>query len=151
MRFQAGAVLRVPLPYGGPALGLMLSTRPYMAFYAGDEAAQQAAQQADLNVSPLFVVAVHNSAYSKGGWGDVLYRIAREKLPEIPLFFRQNVMNAADCEIVDAGGGVRKAIPDECLFLERSAVWSAEHIEARLSDYLAGRPNDFVESMKVKV
>ncbi|WLW52620.1 hypothetical protein [Streptomyces sp. YU58] len=150
MRFQVGAVLRVPLLSAEPAFGLMLSVRPYMAFYVGDEAAYQAEMRTGFTVSPLFVVAVHNSAYSSGQWGNVLYRVVPKMLPEIPVFFRQNIMNAADCEIVDSGGGVRKASPDECISLERSAVWSAEHVEARLRDHFAGRPNAFVESMKVK-
>jgi hypothetical protein len=33
---------------------------------------------------------------------------------------------------------------------ERAAVWDPEHIEDRLRDYFAGRPNKWVESLKAK-
>ncbi|MBC9730896.1 hypothetical protein [Streptomyces sp. TRM68367] len=149
VRFLAGNVLKVSVAAGSSAYALMLEKRPYIAFYAGGEGA--GGDLPDLAKPPAFIVAVAKSAYSGGRWGDVLGRVSKDSLPAIPQFFRQNVMDPSDCEIVEADGQTRKASPADCVDLERSAVWSAEHIEKRLGDYFAGRPNAFVESMRVKL
>lgn len=148
VRFSPGGVLRVPVMEGRSACAVMLGVRPYVAFFS-DEQEDRLTDAGIPEGDPLFVVAVHNKAYSRDRWGSVLRRVAPDALPEIPHFFRQNVLNPEDCQITDAIGGVRKATPEECVGLERSAVWDAEHIEQRISDLYAGRPNPFVESMKV--
>jgi hypothetical protein len=149
IRFRSGGVLKIPLG-ADTAYGLMLTTFPYFGFYPVRSVREAAQAQIPPAERPLFTVAVHRSAYSSGRWGTVLYRVPEELIPPIPLFFRQNVMNPDDCEIVDPQGGIRKAIIDECIGLERSSVWSAEHVEQRLTDHYAGRPNKHVESMVLK-
>ncbi|MFH9083693.1 hypothetical protein [Streptomyces sp. NPDC017673] len=139
----------MPLPDGRGAYGVMLTTRPYMAFY--EDTAVVADKPISFEKGPLFIVAVHASAYSTGRWGPIVGRVLKGSLPSAPAFFRQNVLNLADCVVVDAGGLETKVAPEACVGLERSAVWSAEHIESRIADQYAGRPNVFVESMKVKL
>lgn len=151
VRFRAGGVLEISLNEGGPGYGLMLSRFPYHAFYLAKSIDKAARARRPPAGHPLFIVSVHRSAYSTGRWGAVLYQVTDGDLPSIPLFFRQNVMNPRDCEIVDAAGNSMPATPEECVGLERSAVWSAEHIEERLIDYAAGRPNQYVRSMAVKL
>ena len=52
---------------------------------------------------------------------------------------------------VRAEGGVeRTATQAECEGLERLAVWSALQIEDRLRDARAGRPNRWVEIVKIR-
>ncbi|MGQ5640794.1 MULTISPECIES: hypothetical protein [unclassified Streptomyces] len=120
-----------------------------MAFY--EDLTMDAEKLTSFDQDPLFVVAVHKTAYSTGRWGAIIGRAPKDALPPIPVFFRQNVLNPADCVIVDADGSETKVAPEECVGLERSAVWSAEHIEKRIADHYAERPNQFVESMKVKL
>ncbi|MEU8965519.1 Imm26 family immunity protein [Streptomyces sp. NPDC048491] len=147
VRFTAGGILRLLLPDGQFAYGVMLGVRPYMAFYKDLAVGEELTS---FEQDPLFIIAVHNSAYSKGRWGSIVSRAPKESLPSIPSFFRQDVLNRADCVIVDADGKQTVVSPVECVGLERSAVWSAEHIEARIEDIYAERPNRFVESMRVK-
>ena len=45
----------------------------------------------------------------------------------------------------------RLAIAEECVGLERAAVWEPEHVEDRLRDHFAGRSNRWVESLKPSV
>lgn len=151
VRFTAGSVFKIQIADNRAAYGVMLGTRPYFAFYSDDLAERELAVGKGLRDSPIFVVAVHKSAYSNGRWGSPLCRIVKDFLPPVPLYFRQDVLNPSRCEIVDCEGNSRPAKPEECVGLERSAVWSAEHIEKRVQDYLSGRPNSFVESMKVKL
>ncbi|MGP3923606.1 hypothetical protein [Streptomyces sp. 8N616] len=151
VRFTVGGVLEIPLSGGRVAYGEMLATRPYLAFFAGGPATGEKGAQEALQHEPLFIVAVHKSAYSQGRWGSFVHRAPKDELPAVPEFFRQNAMNLADCQITDALGNTRPATPQQCVHLERSAVWEAEHIESRLEDHYAGRPNAFVESLRVKL
>jgi hypothetical protein len=146
VRFVPGGVLRVPLAGDKVAYAVMFGAFPYVAFYGEDDGL---ASQRPPSGQPLFVVAVQKNAYSGSGWGSVLFRLAERELPPIPSFFRQNVMRPDDCEIVDGSGATRKASREECSGLERSAVWAAVHVESRLQDHYADRPNVFLESMRL--
>jgi hypothetical protein len=148
VRFTVGGVLRISTAENNVAYGIMLDLRPYMAFYR--ESAVDLTE-VRLREKPMFIVAVHNSSYSKGGWGGIIARISRESLPSIPPFFRQNVMDSSDCDIAYADGTWKKANPGECIGLERISVWSAVHVEKRIDDLCADRPNAWAESMKVKL
>jgi len=45
----------------------------------------------------------------------------------------------------------RPASREECAGLEAAAVWEPEHVEDRLRDHFAGRPNKWVESLRIDV
>ena len=47
-------------------------------------------------------------------------------------------------------GKIRSATKEECLGLEREAVWDPEHVEERIRDHYAGRKNRWVESLRIK-
>jgi hypothetical protein len=150
IRFTLGSIFRIQVPVDKFAYGVMLVTRPYMAFYSDVPAGVESGRRG-FDGESLFVVAVHKSAYSDGRWGSPIFRVARDFLPPVPLFFRQDVINLENCEIVDHEGSTRQAEPTECVGLERSAVWSAEHVETRLLDHYEGRKNAFLASMDVKL
>jgi hypothetical protein len=148
VRFTAGGVLRVPLAGERFAYAVMMAKFPYFAFYL---MGTKIDEQDGVDGQPLFVVAVQRNAYSGGRWGSVLLRLKDSDLPSIPPFFRQNVMRPDDCEIVEPTGVLRKVSPAECIGLEPDSVWAAIHIESRLEDYYANRPNVFVESTRLKL
>jgi hypothetical protein len=145
-RFTPGNAFKVPVSGDRVAYGVMLDTRPYFAFYS------ELPSESESHVeTPLFFAAVHKSAYSTDRWGVPVLRLPKSSLPAIPPFFLQDVLNPAQCEIVDHHGNSRNARPEDCVNLERSAVWEGEHIEQRLLDHYEGRENDDLESMKVKL
>jgi hypothetical protein len=150
VRFTPGSIFRIQVSDTKVAYGVMLATRPYIAFYS-DLPPEVESGRRGFDEAPLFVVAVHKNAYSAGRWGSPISRMGKDFLPPIPFFFRQDVINPANCEIVDHDGNSRPVTPKECVGLERSAVWSAEHVEKRLLDHYEGRENAFLESMKVKL
>ncbi|MEU9288516.1 hypothetical protein AB0D57_28440 [Streptomyces sp. NPDC048275] len=150
VRFTPGGVLQIPLPGDRCAYAVMMQTRPYVAFYS-DGALGVNGDAGDPSEDPLFVIAVHKKSYSSGAWGEILRKVELAALPEIPRFFRQNAVNPQDCELVDSVGGARSIDPQECVGLERDAVWEQGHIEQRIIDFYEGRKNAFVESMKVKI
>jgi hypothetical protein len=81
VRFVAGGVLRLATPNGDIAYAAMLNMRPYFAFYAEGAATVVEGSRLIFGDPLLFVVAVHNSAYSKGRWGDILYRLNKLNCP----------------------------------------------------------------------
>ena len=101
----------------------------------------------------LFRIPVMDSAVTSGRWRVV---------GEIPLddherhrremFFKQDAITGRLSVYAEdpITGEVfeRPAELSECASLERAAVWDATHVEDRLRDHHAGRPNTWVESLR---
>jgi hypothetical protein len=60
-------------------------------------------------------------------------------------------IGSGQCEIIDEAFNARPAAPEECVGLEGVAVWDPTHVEDRLRDHYAGRPNAHLAYMKVKL
>ncbi|MBK0867696.1 hypothetical protein INP57_12820 [Saccharopolyspora sp. HNM0986] len=147
--FSPGKLFEVPAGDDDHAFGLMLEKSPYWAFYNRQANFDEAGRPTD---DPMFIVAVAKSAYSSGKWGEPIRQLPNQALPPIPRFFRQDPISG-NCDIFDPSGGSDEgtsATPEDCIGLERYAVWSAEHVVSRIADTYAGRPNSFAESMRVK-
>ena len=151
VRFTPGNVLGFEVPgTDRVAYALMLDTSPELAFYEGGKAVSEEDARAALEAEPLFIIGVYKIAYTKGRWGEVLFRVPKDRLPAIPLTFRQDQLNPKNLYIDDHLGNARRATPEEIVGLEPTAVWDAEHVESRIADHWRGVPNVWVESMKYK-
>jgi hypothetical protein len=73
--------------------------------------------------------------------GPVIHRVPKDELPALPLVFRQNPVNPNLCFLVDPAGNATRVAPAEVVGYERETAWSAVHLESRLNDLFAGRPN----------
>jgi hypothetical protein len=93
---------------------------------------------------------VMNHAITSGRWSRVANAPLDAALLQPPTFFKQDVMNPNLLSLYRAGEET-PASRDECEGLERAAVWEPEHIEDRLRDHYHGRPNKWVESLKLKL
>ncbi len=70
---------------------------------------------------------------------------------ELPaLYFNQDPVNPAKILLTEDGVTGRLVRPEECESYERLAVWDASHVEDRLRDHFEGRPNIWVESLRIK-
>lgn len=148
VQFQPGALFKVPAG-NEYAYGLMLSRFPYVAFYGKNATFDE---QGLPSATPLFVVSVTKTAYSTGGWGKPIRLLPESEIISIPKFFSQSVTSKFDCKIIDPVTRRRvTARPDECIGLERDAVWSQDHIESRIIDSYAGRRNIYAESLQPKL
>jgi hypothetical protein len=58
-----------------------------------------------------------------------------------------DVLDPTSCQIIDAEGNIRDAIPEGCEGLEPAAVWEPERIADRLDDHFAGRPTRWLKDM----
>jgi hypothetical protein len=148
IEFVPGSLFKVPVQGHDHAFALMLAEFPYVAFYAKDASFDDAGAPID---APMFTILVAKPAYASGGWGRPVRQLARDSIPAIPRFFWQSPVKKSDCKIVEPIKRRVPATPSECVGLEPEAIWSADHIVSRIVDTYEGRPNAFVESLRVKL
>lgn len=147
-RFEPGAVLRVGLDDGTHTYARMLSHSPYLAVYDARRSDDDVDVEQIVRSPVLFVVAVSAAAYRSGRWQRVGWVPLLAAAVVIPEFFMQDIFDPQQCQVVDHLGRARAATPQECVGLERAAVWAAEHIEERVRDHYQNRPNAHLEAMK---
>ncbi|MBC3809744.1 hypothetical protein H8K52_20635 [Undibacterium seohonense] len=102
-----------------------------------------------VNTQVLFREAVNDDAIRDGRWLKAgKASISKENSQPLPKFI-QDALNPTKFEIY-VGGVIRSAKREECLNLQRCAVWAVNHIEDRIRDYYNGMPNKWVEQMRIK-
>lgn len=103
------------------------------------------------NSQVLFILAVYDDVITGGRWRIVETMELRGALKVEPFKFIQDALDPDSFELYDPNSGdIREATREECEGLECSAVWEAEHIEDRIVDHYKGRPNIWVEQLKIK-
>jgi hypothetical protein len=147
-RWTSGAVLEVPLGGGTRAYAQMLESPEYAFFDAAG--ASPISPEAAVERPVLFRLWVMARAHTQGRWRKIgtapISAALRQKMPR----FKQDPLNPDSLSITHGGTAERPASRDECRVLERAAVWDPEHVEDRLRDWLAGRPNKWVLSLCLK-
>jgi hypothetical protein len=127
-RPEVGSVIQIPLPDGRYGYGRVLkevSIAVYKQITA--EPNQPPIGSRDY----LFIVAVHNRAFSKGNWSVVGHDAAampQEDEPP-PQFIEDPITGRMS---IYAGGTVRPAQEGEWEGLERAAVWESNHVVDRI-------------------
>lgn len=97
----------------------------------------------------LFIVAVMNHAVTRGRWARVGRIPLEEELSTVPPKFVQDALDETRFQVYE-DGRMRPATRKECEGFERFAVWDPTHVEDRLRDHYAGRPNVWVESLRMR-
>jgi hypothetical protein len=97
----------------------------------------------------LFQVPVMDYAVTRGHWKVVGTAPLDDALKNPPPRFMQDALRPNMFSIYEKGK-IRPAAKEECIGLERAAVWDPDHVEDRLRDHYAGRKNKWVESMRMK-
>jgi hypothetical protein len=145
---EPGSVLRVDLDHHWHVYARILN-RTKIAFHDCRVSAPEKDLLKIVKTSVLFVLAVGGRA-DKGHWprvGHVPLEMAPVPIPEQ---FMQNIVTGA-CKIIDQSFNTRPARPEECIALERAAVWDPADVEDRIRDHYAGRPNAHLAYMKVRL
>lgn len=101
----------------------------------------------------IFKIWVMSYAFTNKTWKKkwtIIGKIPLEdKLKEDITFCKQDFISKK--YYLYFGNGIEEETTcEECAKYEIAAVWDPEHIEDRLLDYFMGKPNMWVESMKVK-
>jgi len=150
VRRKVGDVVSIPLEDNRVAFGWVLE-EPLLAFfdYSCDTGAMPTIDE--IIRKPIsFRVNVMNYAVTRGRWTVIGHAPVPEKLLQTPWFFKEDRFSGK-LSLTQVGAGDEiPATPEQCKGLERAAVWDPEHVEDRLRDHFAGRPNIWVESLKLK-
>jgi hypothetical protein len=155
VRRVEGSIVAVPLDAERQAFGRLLK-EPLVEFYdLVDPPTENADVDRILAADIVFRIDVMNSAVTSGRWKVVgAAPLSAEERDRIEYFFKQDpISGALTVYWEEPGTGEpfeRAASREECLALERAAVWSAEHVEDRLRDFFDGRPNEWVASLRPK-
>lgn len=90
-----------------------------------------------------------NHAVTGGRWKRVGHKSLSDAEARPPAKFIRDRLTPGRYRIYE-DGKMREATRKECEGLEAAAVWEPEHVEDRLRDHYAGRPNKWVESLRLK-
>lgn len=143
-----GTFLRIPLADGSFGYGRVLGD-PYTAFYAY-RTDKPSADLDEIERRPILFSQVVRFSDPRR-WVPLGVRELRGEVAKPVVRFMQDLANPLRCTIYDSAGSQRSATPEECVGLERAAVWEQHHIEQRLLDTFLGRPNVVEMHMRVRL
>lgn len=96
----------------------------------------------------LFYAAVMDYALKRGRWAVVGNLPLPPDLVYAPPRFIQDPIRKNSFSIYEKGE-IRAATKQECIGLERAAVWSPEQVEERIRDHYEGNRNKWVDSLGI--
>jgi len=99
-------------------------------------------QRSDIDVIGSKAIVFRQQVSERGfdRWTSIGHRDLAVELDEQPLYFQQS-RDFRICTIYYAPAIVRRVTPEQCVGVERAAMWYPEEIEGRLLDTFMGRPN----------
>lgn len=147
-RRREGDFLAIDLGDGTLAFGRVLK-EPLVAFYDLRIRNGEMPELQEILARPiLWRIWVMNHAITKGRWKVLGHMPLEESLKHEPTFFKQDPISG---EVTLYRSQTEyPSSAEECAQLERAAVWEPEHAEDRLRDHFNGRPNKWVESLRVR-
>ncbi|HZH78158.1 MAG TPA: Imm26 family immunity protein [Archangium sp.] len=147
-KHTAGVFVRIALADGSFGYGRLLES-PYAAFYNHRTTSPDSELDRIASKPILFRIAVRHLALD--AWEFIGQRALEEHLTQPVVQFMQDLGNFRRCTLFDTVGNERAAEPQECVGLERAAVWEQSSVEQRLLDAFQGRPNADEEHLKVRL
>jgi|SRR6218665_33193 len=147
-KHMPGAVVRIALADGSFAYARLLES-PYAAFYNYRTTEPESDLDRIASKPILFRIAVRHLALE--AWEFIGRKVLEEQLTQPVVQFMQDIGNFRRCTIFDTTGHERAAEPQECVGLERAAVWERDSVEGRLLDFFLGRPSADEEHLKVRL
>lgn len=149
-RRKEGQVVKVDLGERKYALAIVLR-EPLISFFDREFSELDGSMRID-NLPTAFTLMVMNNAVTSGRWEVIGHEEVPERLRVPPKFCKKDDISgnlSIYHEIENLSPHYeRPAHPGECEGLEPAAVWEAKHVEDRLRDYFARRPNEWVEQLK---
>jgi hypothetical protein len=141
-----GDVLKIMLGDGTHTYARVLPDASY-AFYDSRGTEEVPVQQVIL-MPVLFIVAAMDDAVKEGRW-IVVGHAPFNGDPVLPPKFIQDPLDKNKFSLYE-NGLIRPAKRQECIGLERAAVWDPANVEDRLRDHYAGRKNETLELQKIR-
>jgi hypothetical protein len=148
-KLKEGNLARIDLPDGTSVFCRVISDSQ-AAFYS---ARFPTSGEIDLELvyqsAVLFKIGVMDYAFKKH-WPIVDYRPLEPDLKLPVRSFIKDPISGAFSIYSSLDGSIRASTYEECKDLEATAGWDPHHVESRLIDHFAGRPNIWVESLRAK-
>lgn len=152
VRRREGDLLAIHLGDGRRSYA-QVAAEPLIIFFDGDFENELSAGEVS-NLPVLFRLWVANHAVTCGRWPVIGQGTLAPENQEEPFFYKQDAITgnlALYHSSFAQTNWERLASLSECETLECAAVWEPEHVEDRLRDYYAGRPNRWIESLRIDV
>ena len=141
----AGAVVKIPFDGKWFTYGQILDDAEVIIFDARTDC--ELSMDEITNQPIICRVAVSYHAITKGRWLKVgKYPISEELKKPIPKYI-QDILQPDRFEIY-CDGIIRPSTREECIGLERAAVWEPEHVEERIRDHYSGKQNRWVDILQ---
>lgn len=137
--FVLGDFVRIPLTDGSYGYGRVLSD-PYTAFY--NYRTTEPSSDIDLIETQPLLFTQSVRVFLQDRWVVIGNKALEGEVARPVVSFMQDLADFRKCTIFDSAGMERPATPEECIGLERAAVWDSHHIAQRLLDTFMGRPNE---------
>jgi len=143
-----GTFARIALADGSFAYARLLES-PYAAFYNYRTTSPDSDLDRIASNPILFRIAIRHLALD--AWDLIGRKALEEQLTQPVVQFMQDIGNFQRCTIFDTAGHEKAAEPQECVGLERAAVWERNGVERRLLDAFLGQPNAETERQNVRL
>jgi len=148
-KVTVGSVVRISLPDNQYAFGRLLEKNS-VAIYDYISKNIEVDLQELINRNIIFIVAIYKDVVTSGRWKIIGEWPLEEKLKILPNKFIQDDINPSNFRIYDPNTGImKKSTFEDCVYLEPAAVWEGEHVEDRIVDYKNGKPNKWLENIKI--
>ncbi len=145
LRFRKGDVFAVPLGSGN-GYGYCRYLDHLVTEFFDLQSQKLLPIEKVLAAKVLFIVWVSKSPFTSGAWPKIGH--LETGATPAPIFYKRDPISKRLFLYQD--GREKPATLAECQGLENAAIWSANHIEDRLRDHFAGRPNKWADSLKPK-
>jgi hypothetical protein len=145
-RWRIGDIAEIDLGKGEHSYCWVLKS-PLVAFF--DLRTKRKREVPEIVMLPIaFKIWVMKYALTSAHWPVIGKINPPPGVLESPKFFRQDALSGELSIYKD--GKETPATKAECRGLECAAVWDPEHVEDRLRDHFEGKPNRWVQSLRIK-
>ncbi len=145
-RILIGALVELDLGNGNFAYARIVS-KSELAFYDRLVKGGSSCAETMYGAPIAFVISVMNSAVRSGRWKIVGKQPLEPEFAQERRYFIHDALTGQYSVYDGVTGDIHPSSAELCAGLERAAVWDAEHVEDRLRDHFAGRPNVWLTQM----
>jgi hypothetical protein len=155
IKLVAGSVVAIDLGAREMSFARALTPPLFEFFDRRADADESPDLEAIVSSPALFRINVMSYAVKSGRWPVLgVVPLSQDELSHKEVFFKQDAISGELSlyweDHTTKQTFSKQASPEECAKLERASVWDPDHAEDRLRDHYAGRPNKWVESLRLK-
>lgn len=135
---KEGSLIQIQLEGGSSAYGQVLNKSSLAIFNSNKSSVYHLEKILKLDV--LFIICVENpAAFRAENWHLLGKKDIRQDLAILPNNFIQDALNPKEFSIYNPNTGDSvQATKEDCIGLERAAVWGSVHVEERILNHFNG-------------